>query len=243
MTADPVCSRLRRALSGGLVVVPGCHDPLSARLAAEAGAAAVFLAGSAVGRALFDASLVPRREVRTYLRYVEMVCRASPVPVIVDGEDGFGDTVATCADLADAGAAGTVIGDSLPDGSLRPVDAVVAEIAEVRSCSELVFLARTDGIARDRPDTCRRLRRYREAGAELTVALLTSVLRTESEAEQLATFTDLARAAGGTLALHARQIDDLPPLSRLPAAIAAVLVTGISVPTSTDHITHVLTTH
>jgi 2-methylisocitrate lyase-like PEP mutase family enzyme len=38
-------SGLRSAFTGGLVVVPGCHDPLSARLAAEAGAAAVFLAG------------------------------------------------------------------------------------------------------------------------------------------------------------------------------------------------------
>jgi 2-methylisocitrate lyase-like PEP mutase family enzyme len=159
--------------------------------------------------------------------------------VVVDGEDGFGDTVATCADLAGAGAAGVIVGDSLPDGNLRPADAFAAEIAEARG-SGLAFVARTDGIALDRPDSCRRLARYREAGADLTVALLTSVVRTESETEQLATFAQLARAAGGTLALHARRIDDLPPMSRLPAGIAAVLVTGISVPTTTDHITQVL---
>jgi methylisocitrate lyase len=232
--------RLRGAFTGGgPVMVPGCHDPLSARLAAEAGADLVFLAGSAVGRALFDEPSVPRREARTYLRYVELVCRASPVPVIVDGEDGFGDTVGTCADLAAAGAAGVIVGDSLPDGSLRPADAFAAEIAEARR-GGLAFLARTDGIAADRPDTLRRLARYREAGADLTLALLTPVLRTETETEQLATFAQLARAAGGSLALHARRIDDLPPVSRLPAGIAAVFVTGISVPTSTDHITQVL---
>jgi 2-methylisocitrate lyase-like PEP mutase family enzyme len=182
---------------------------------------------------------VPRREARTYLRYVELVCRASPVPVIVDGEDGFGDTVGTCADLAAAGAAGVIVGDSLPDGSLRRADAFAAEIAEARR-GGLAFLARTDGIAVDRPDTLRRLARYREAGADLTLALLTPVLRTETETEQLATFAQLARAAGGSLALHARRIDDLPPVSRLPAGVAAVFVTGISVPTSTDHITQVL---
>jgi 2-methylisocitrate lyase-like PEP mutase family enzyme len=232
-------SALRTALADGLVMVPGCHDPLSARLAAEAGAAAVFLAGSAVGRALFDEPSVPRREARTYLRYAELVCRAAPVPVIVDGEDGFGDTVATCAELAAAGAAGVIVGDSLPDGSLRHADAFAAEIAEARRAG-LVFVARTDGIAHDRTDTCRRLRRYREAGADLTVALLTSVLRTESDTEQLATFTQLAMAAGGSLGLHARRIGDLPPVSRLPAGVAAVLVTGISVPTSTARITQVL---
>jgi 2-methylisocitrate lyase-like PEP mutase family enzyme len=220
-------------------MVPGCHDPLSARLAAEAGADLVFLAGSAVGRALFGEPSVPRREARTYLRYVELVCRAAPVPVIVDGEDGFGDVVATCADLAAAGAAGVIVGDSLPDGSLRPGDAFVAEIAEARRTG-VAFVARTDGIASDRPGTFRRLARYREAGADLTVALLTPVLRTESETEQLDTFAQLACAAGGTLALHARRIDDLPPMSRLPAGIAAVFVTGVSVPTSTDHITQVL---
>jgi 2-methylisocitrate lyase-like PEP mutase family enzyme len=199
----------------------------------------VFLAGSAVGRALFDAPSVPRSRASTYLRYVELVCRASPVPVIVDGEDGFGDTVGTCAALAAAGAAGVIVGDGLPDGSLRPADAFAAEIAEARR-GGLVFLARTDGIAADRPATLRRLVRYREAGADLTLALLTPVLRTESETEQLATFAQLAGAAGGTLALHARRIDDLPPVCRLPAGIAAVFVTGISVPTSTEHITQVL---
>jgi methylisocitrate lyase len=220
-------------------MVPGCHDPLSARLAAEAGAGAVFLAGSAVGRALFDEPFVPRSQVRTYLRYAELVCRAAPVPVIVDGEDGFGDTVRTCAELASAGAAGVIVGDSVPDGDLRRADAFAAEIAEARRAGP-AFVARTDGIASDRQDTLRRLARYREAGADLTVALLTPVLRTESETEQLATFAQLARAAGGSLALHARRLDDLPPMSRLPAGIAAVLVTGISVPTSTDHITQVL---
>lgn len=236
--ADPRTG-LSTALARGRAMVPGCHDPLSARLAAEAGAEAVFLAGSAVGRALFDEPFVPRSGVRTYLRYVELVCRAAPVPVIVDGEDGFGDPVGTCAELASAGAAGVIVGDSLPDGRLRPADAFAADIAEVRRAGP-AFVARTDGIASDRADTLRRLARYREAGADLTVALLTPVLRTESETEQLATFAQLAHAAGGSLALHARRIADLPPMSRLPAGIAAVLVTGISVPTSTDHITQVL---
>ncbi|HLU58588.1 MAG TPA: isocitrate lyase/phosphoenolpyruvate mutase family protein [Pseudonocardia sp.] len=237
--ADPP-SGLRSAFTSGPVVVPGCHDPLSARLAAEAGAAVVFLAGSAVGRALFDQPSVPRYGAPTYLRYVELVCRASPVPVIVDGEDGFGDTVRTCARLAAAGAAGVIVGDSRPDGGLRPAEAFAAEIAEARRTGLQLVVARADGIAADRPGTLARVARYRAAGADLTLPLLTSVLRTESHAEQLATFAPLAGAAAGTLALHARRIDQLPPLSRLPAGIAAVFVTGISVPTSTDHITRVL---
>ncbi|TQM14618.1 isocitrate lyase/phosphoenolpyruvate mutase family protein [Pseudonocardia kunmingensis] len=242
MLIRPAPTLLRNALQDRVpVVVPGCHDPLSARLAAEAGAAAVFLAGSAVGRALFDTPDVPRWGARTYLRYVELVCAASPLPVIVDGEDGFGNTVALCGELAAAGAAGVVVGDSAAGEDLRPAGGFAADITEARRCCDLVFLARTDGIAHDRPDTFRRMRQYREAGAELTIALLTPVLRAESEAEQLATFAELAGAAGGRLALHARRAGDLPPPSLLPDGVAAVLVTGVSVPTSTDHITRVLT--
>src|SRR5437764_13873169 len=95
---------LRSALTGGFVMVPGCHDPLSARLAAEAGAAAVFLAGSPGRRALFDAPSVPRGEARTHLRYVELVCRAAPLPELVRRGDRLRDPLAACADRPAAGA-------------------------------------------------------------------------------------------------------------------------------------------
>ena len=235
--ADIVRSRLAK----GRLMVPGCHDPLSARLAAEAGAATAFLAGSAVGRALFDESCVPRDRWREYLRYVEIVCRAVPVPVLVDAEDGFGEPVATAVRLAEAGAAGVVIGDSMPDGELRPADAFATELTEIRRRTGLLVAARTDGIAHDRDETRWRLRQYREAGADLTLAMLSPLLATETVPELLATIECLAGAAAGTLTIHARRLDDLPPVSSLPRTIAAVLITGVSVPGSISHVSRVLT--
>lgn len=234
-------TRLRAALADGPVVVPGCHDPLSARLAAQAGARAVFLSGGAVGRALFDAPAIPRAGRDTYVEYLRLVCASSPVPVIVDGEDGFGDPVATCVAVEDAGAAGVVIGDSGEDGVLCAAEELAAAIGRSRAASDVVFVARADGLERDRADTAARLRRYADAGAEITLPLLNSALRTETRDELRATITELAAAVGGTLAVHSRHGDELPPADELPAGIKAVFVTAVSLPRSTEPLERVLT--
>ncbi|GAA3698472.1 hypothetical protein GCM10022224_075580 [Nonomuraea antimicrobica] len=234
-------SRLRAALRNRPLVVPGCHDPLSARMAASAGAWAVFVSGSAVGRALFDEPMIPRWGANTYLSYVRHICQSSPIPVIVDGEDGFGDPMAVCAELSAVGAGAVVIGDSQPDGSLLPVGAFAELIGEIRDRFELLFVARADGLAHDRADTAERLGRYHEAGSELTLALLNPVLRAESADRLLNTVTELASAAGGALAVHSRLGHELPPTNRLPGGVAAVFVTAISVPPSPDHLRRLLT--
>ncbi|MGW4794955.1 isocitrate lyase/phosphoenolpyruvate mutase family protein [Nonomuraea sp. MG754425] len=234
-------STLRAALRDRPLLVPGCHDPLSARMAATAGARAVFVSGGAVGRALFDEPMIPRWGADTYLSYVRLICRSSPVPVIVDGEDGFGDPAGLCAEATDAGAAAIVIGDSRPDGTLLPATEFADLIAEARSRSGLLFVARSDGLEHDRAGTAERLGRYHEAGAELTMPLLNSVLRTESGDRLLGTVTELAAAARGSLAVHSRLGHELPPHDRLPGGVAAVLVTAISVPPSADHLRRLLT--
>ncbi|XVQ87771.1 isocitrate lyase/phosphoenolpyruvate mutase family protein [Microbispora siamensis] len=233
-------AQLRAELTTGTPIIPGCHDPLSARLAAEAGARAVFVSGGAVGRALFGAPSIPRWGAETYLDYVRHICRSSPIPVIVDGEDGFGEPMATCAAAAGAGAAGVVIGDCLPGGGLLPADVFADTISRIRTVLDVVVVARTDGLDDDRAGTLARLRRYSGAGADITVALLNSVLQTETTERLLATIGELAVAAGGTLAVHSRHGRELPPPKNLPSDIKAIFVTAISVPTSTDHLKNVL---
>ena len=238
--ANPNPARLRAEVASGPFIVPGCHDPLSARLAAEAGARAVFVSGGAVGRALFDEPMIPREKAETYLRYVRHICDSSPIPVIVDGEDGFGDPIALCAELTQAGAAAVIIGDSRRDGSLLPAAAFAGLIAEIRATFDLMLVPRADGIKRDRVDTCHRLHCYRNAGAEVVLPLLNSVLRSENGGELLATLTELAAASDGTLAVHSRLGHEMPPLNLLPAGIKLALVTAVSVPPSTDHLARVL---
>ncbi|MEO3799618.1 isocitrate lyase/phosphoenolpyruvate mutase family protein [Nonomuraea sp. B1E8] len=234
-------SRLRAALRDRPLLIPGCHDPLSARMASSAGARAVFVSGGAVGRALFDEPMIPRWGADTYVSYVRQICRSSPIPVIVDGEDGFGEPIELCAELSAAGAGAVVIGDSRPDGTLLPATAFADLISEARSRFELLFVARADGLEHGRADTADRLGRYHEAGAELTMPLLNSVLRAGVADRLLGTVTELAAAAQGALAVHSRLGHELPPTARLPRGVAAVLVTAISVPPSTDHLRRLLT--
>lgn len=211
------------------LVIPGCHDALSARSAAASGAEVVFLAGSATGTALFGAAGIPREEAPTFLRHAQIVCSCSPVPVMVDIEDGFDDPLGVASDLSSAGALGVLIGDGRDDGTLRDAEEFAAVVAALRDLGLLVA-ARTDGLGSDRQDAMRRLDRYREAGAELTLALLTDVHAVEAPAERMRTYAELAEAAGGTLALHARRRELLPPTSLLPPGTRALLVTGVSIP-------------
>jgi 2-methylisocitrate lyase-like PEP mutase family enzyme len=211
------------------ILIPGCHDALSARTAAATDAEIVFLAGSATGTALFGAAGIPPEGAATYLQHAQIVCSCSPVPLMVDIEDGFDDPLSVGVDLRRAGAVGVLIGDGRRDGTLQDAEEFASVVRTLRDLGLLVA-ARTDGLAADRPDTMRRLDIYRAAGAELTLALLTDVHAIETPEQKLRTYSQLASAAGGTLALHARRRDELPPISQLPRGVRALLVTGISIP-------------
>jgi 2-methylisocitrate lyase-like PEP mutase family enzyme len=87
-------ARLRAAIDGpGILVVPGCHDALGARLIAAAGFRAAFMSGYAVSAArlgLPDAGLVSYREMADAGREI---CAATTIPVIGDADTGFGNPV------------------------------------------------------------------------------------------------------------------------------------------------------
>ncbi len=110
-------ARLRAALDGpDILVVPGCHDALGARLIAQAGFRAAFLSGYAVSAArlgLPDAGLVSYREL---LDAGREVCAATAIPVIGDADTGFGSPVnvrRTVAGYHQAGFACVMIEDQV----------------------------------------------------------------------------------------------------------------------------------
>ena len=111
-TAD----RLRAALTGGPVLMPGVWDPLSARLAESAGFGTVFLSGYCVaGTALGvpDVGLLTQSEMADAAR---RVCAAVSANVVVDGDTGYGNplNVARTVDLWEAaGAAGIFLEDQV----------------------------------------------------------------------------------------------------------------------------------
>ncbi|MCZ6462027.1 MAG: isocitrate lyase/phosphoenolpyruvate mutase family protein, partial [Actinobacteria bacterium] len=84
-------ARLRTLLAGGApVVAPGAFNALFARLIEEAGFDCVYLSGAGVANALLgqpDLGLVTMSEM---VMVAERICEVVDVPVIADGDTGYG---------------------------------------------------------------------------------------------------------------------------------------------------------
>src|SRR4029450_9540953 len=83
--------RLRTLLARpGILVMPGCHDAMSARLIEEAGFQLGFMSGFAVPAArpgMPDTGLISYGELADQ---GQNICRAVSIPLIGDGDTGFG---------------------------------------------------------------------------------------------------------------------------------------------------------
>src|SRR5262245_6764903 len=106
-------TRLRERLAApGLVLMPCCFDAISARLIAEAGVEVTFMSGFAVSAARLAA---PDTGLISYAEMLDQgrnICEACPVPVIGDGDTGYGNAVnvkRTVKGYAQAGFAGVMI--------------------------------------------------------------------------------------------------------------------------------------
>ena len=177
---------------GRPVVLPNVWDAVSAKVFAEAGAAALATSSSAVAATLGydDGQRMPADEM---FAAVARICRAVDVPVTADIEAGYGLSAAELADrLLAAGAAGCNLEDSDPaTHALRDVGAQAAWLAEVRAAAgdALVVNARVDTFLGGRdpgPDgpvavAVRRARAYLDAGADCVYPIL-------SPADALAAF-------------------------------------------------------
>lgn len=101
---------------GGPLVLPGVHDALSAKLAAEAGFEALFVSGFGLSATLLgepDFGLLGAAEV---LDAARRICSAVTLPVIVDIDTGYGNAFnveRTVDSLIRAGAAGCFLEDQV----------------------------------------------------------------------------------------------------------------------------------
>jgi 2-methylisocitrate lyase-like PEP mutase family enzyme len=186
LNAAPGCSRAHRLreliLSPKLLVMPGAYDPLTARLVEEAGFEAVQCSGYGISVAhlgLPDYGFLGMREmVDRTARLVEAV----RIPVMADGDTGFGNAVNAyhaVRAFERVGAAGVNIEDQVApkrcghlDGRrILPLDEAVAKIracAEARVDPDFVINARTDALAIDGiEEAIRRGNAYLGAGATM----------------------------------------------------------------------------
>jgi len=179
-----VAAELRRLLQADtLHIVPTCFDALSARLAREAGFPIGFMSGAAVAATRLgmpDTGLITASEMTDQLR---LICGAVPgLPVIGDGDTGYGNAVnvrRTVMDYARAGAACIMIEDQVTPkrcGHFEGKQVLPREEARMkmraavdaaRECGILV-LARTDARAVHGFEAAlERCRDFEEAGADI----------------------------------------------------------------------------
>src|SRR5438552_3772860 len=105
----------------GIVRLPGAHDPLAALLARRAGFEALYLSGAAVTAtlALPDLGILTLDELTFFTR---SICRAVDLPLVVDGDTGYGEVLNVMRlvrELEDAAAArGRARAARIQDGDL-----------------------------------------------------------------------------------------------------------------------------
>jgi 2-methylisocitrate lyase-like PEP mutase family enzyme len=178
-------SVLRRALERrAALVVPGCHDALSARIVESAGFEAVQvsgfgLAGSVLGKP--DVGLVDMKDV---LDITGHIVRAVRIPVMADIDTGGGNAINAAAiteRLIEMGAAGVNIEDQvfpkrcghMEGKQVIPAEEMAGKVramadARQRLGRDIVINARTDSYAvLGIGEAIRRANLYLDAGADL----------------------------------------------------------------------------
>ena len=174
-----------------LHVMPCCFDPLSAKLIEQAGFDVTFMSGFAVSSArlgLPDTGLISYGEIVDTARNI---CAAVEMPVIGDGDTGYGNPVnvkRTVRGYADAGMAAVMIEDQIwPKrcGHTRGKQVVDRQeaVARIKAAADardegratgragardILILARTDARATDGLDEALwRAAAFKEAGADI----------------------------------------------------------------------------
>jgi 2-methylisocitrate lyase-like PEP mutase family enzyme len=168
----------------GLFVLPNPWDAGSAKMLAHLGfvALATTSAGLAFALGRRDAEgNVSRDEA---LANARAIVEATPLPVVADLENGYGDRPEDCAASIRAAAEAGLVGASIEDASGReqepiyPLELAVERIrAAVEAAHSLGFpftlAARAENFLHGRPgldDTLRRLVAFAEAGADVLYA-------------------------------------------------------------------------
>jgi 2-methylisocitrate lyase-like PEP mutase family enzyme len=170
-----------RALhEGEPFIIPNPWDAGSAKVLAALGFRA--LAGTSSGFAFTLGRPDGGVSLDEVIEHVAVLDEATPLPVSMDLENGYGPSPSDAAQAISAAAAAGAVGGSIedwdPSDGLYPLDEAVARVAAaVEAARALDFpftlTARAENHIRDNPDledTIARLRAYEEAGADVLYA-------------------------------------------------------------------------
>ncbi|PWE54900.1 methylisocitrate lyase [Metarhizobium album] len=179
LPAEPAGLRFRTLLQqGGIVQLPGAHNGMAALQAKAAGFHGLYLSGAAMtaSMGLPDLGMITVDDVCFFVR---QIARASGLPLLVDGDTGYGEALNVMhmvRSFEDAGAGAVHIEDQLlpkkcghlNDKKLADAYDMAAKVAAAaKARRHLYIIARTDAAASEGIDgAVARAKLYIEAGAD-----------------------------------------------------------------------------
>ena len=162
-----------------ILIMPGVYDALSAKIAEKCGAKAIQVSGYGLSASYLG---LPDLAILTKTQMVELtrnICNAVRIPVMADGDTGFGNAVNlyyAVKEFEAAGAAGVNLEDQffpkrcghMNGKQIIPLGEAVKKIEAARTDPDFVINARTDAIAVAGVDEAiRRGNAFAKAGADL----------------------------------------------------------------------------
>jgi methylisocitrate lyase len=188
--------RFRAALARpGIYRLPGAHNGQAAIQARQAGFDGLYLSGAAMtaSMGLPDLGIITVDEVAFFIR---QIVRASALPLLVDGDTGYGEALNVMhmvRTFEEAGAGAVHLEDQilpkkcghLNGKSLVPAQDMAAKVAAAKKASrDIVIVARTDAAGVEGFDAAvERARLYVDAGAD---AIFPEALNTREMFEKFA---------------------------------------------------------
>ncbi len=207
-SVEPAGARFRALLGRSHILqLPGAYNGLSALQAKGAGFEALYLSGAAMSASmgLPDLGVITIDDVCFFIR---QMARASDLPILVDGDTGYGEALNVMhmvRSFEEAGAGAVPIEDQilpkkcghLNDKRLASPQEMAEKIAAARKARRhLYIIARTDAVASEGMDSAvERAKLYLRAGAD---AIFPEALTTEAMFREFASRVDAPLLANMT---------------------------------------------
>jgi 2-methylisocitrate lyase-like PEP mutase family enzyme len=165
-----------------ILILPGVYDALTAKVAEKAGFKAILMGGFSISAIRLGQPDVGYLTMSEMVSQVKIISDAVPIPLIADGDTGYGNplnVMRTVRDYEKAGAAGIILEDQqwpkrcghMEGKQVIPLEEHVKKLEaalEARSNRDFIIIARTDSLAvNGMEEAVKRGRAYRDAGADV----------------------------------------------------------------------------
>ena len=183
MAQDPQKTLKQLLVPGAGTLVPGAANAITAKIIAQLGFEAAYVTGAGISNSYLGSPDIGLLSFSELVDHVMVMRDAVDLPLIVDGDTGFGNPInvrRTVRLLEQAGANAVQLEDQVfpkrcghfEGKAVISAEAMVQKIkaaVDARRSADFLVIARTDALAANGLDNAlERARRYFEAGADLT---------------------------------------------------------------------------